>query len=100
MHDQRFFRRELIFEIGSDSPVATLALPRLLGIFGVIDLKLAASPLASERLDIVRRMAAAMCYERSYVADIVSCPALAACAVAVPAFARATAGDYVGLPAK
>ena len=50
------------------------------GIFGIIDREPGSTALASERLQIVRRMAAAMRYESAYVADIVSCPPLAVCA--------------------
>lgn len=50
------------------------------GIFGVVDVKQTPGDLARERLDIVRRMASAMHYEPAYVADIVSCPTLSACA--------------------
>src|SRR5688500_4987143 len=49
------------------------------GIFGVVDLEGAATRSA-ERLDITRRMAAAMRYEADYVTDIVASPALGACA--------------------
>jgi asparagine synthase (glutamine-hydrolysing) len=50
------------------------------GIFGVVDLDPGASRVSSERLDLARRMAAAMSAEPASVVDIVSCPALAACA--------------------
>ncbi len=50
------------------------------GIFGVVDLEPRSGGFATERLAIVRRMAAAMCYESTYVTDIVSSSSLAACA--------------------
>jgi asparagine synthase (glutamine-hydrolysing) len=50
------------------------------GIFGVVDLNPEAKGLEAERLHIVKRMAAAMCYEPAYVTEIVSCSALSACA--------------------
>lgn len=50
------------------------------GIFGVIDRQPGLTALASERLEITRRMAAAMRYEAEYVTDIVSATPLGACA--------------------
>ena len=49
------------------------------GIFGIVDLDQDASACPSERFGIISQMAAAMCYEPAYVADIVSCPGVNAC---------------------
>jgi asparagine synthase (glutamine-hydrolysing) len=50
------------------------------GIFGVIDLPAGSERLDSARVDLVRRMAAAMSFAPGQVVDIVSCPTLATCA--------------------
>jgi len=50
------------------------------GIFGVIDREQNSTALAAERLEITRRMAAAMRYDPDYVTDIVSSTVLSACA--------------------
>jgi len=50
------------------------------GIFGLIDVKPGAGRSSAERLDTVRRMAAAMLYEPDYVAYVVSSAALSTCA--------------------
>jgi asparagine synthase (glutamine-hydrolysing) len=50
------------------------------GIFGIVDLTPGSEGAADERLEIVRRMAGAMCYDPEYAVDLVSCPSLATCA--------------------
>jgi len=48
------------------------------GIFGVID-RMPDDGRARERVDLVKRMAAAMQYDPAYMTDVVSCSALSAC---------------------
>ena len=50
------------------------------GIFGVVDLGTDSPALAAERREIASTMAAAMCYERDYVVDLISPRDVTACA--------------------
>jgi asparagine synthase (glutamine-hydrolysing) len=64
------------------------------GIFGVID-RVPDDGRAPERVDLVRRMAAAMQYDPAYVTDIVACSSLSACAGRVGwPYQRSTNGAY------
>jgi asparagine synthase (glutamine-hydrolysing) len=67
------------------------------GIFGIVDLTRGSIRAADERLDIVRRMAGAMCYDPEYIVDLVSCPALATCAGRV-GWTDRHAGEQRGRP--
>ena len=70
------------------------------GIFGIIDLTANAADLASDRVEQVRRMAAAMRYDTAYAAEIVSCPTLGACAgwVGWPSIRAYHNAKYLGVP--